>query len=121
MNLMMMLFVSTRFEHKHSKYIKTDNHHCSFVLQTFKNFYSPLDQTFNMANHGAFAPDDDHFKENREYYHNVSMSLYPNFTKCDLDAAIWHFRRKQECYGTGFDIGGLGNSEAFSFGKYFHF
>ena len=74
-----------------------------------------------MANHGAFALDDDHFKENREYYHNVSMSLYPNFTKCDLDAAIWHFRRKQECYGTGFDIGGLGNSEAFSFGKYFHF
>ena len=92
-----------------------------FDLQTFTDFYTPMDTSFNMANHGAFAPDDDFNKPNRDFYHNLSLSLYPDFTKCDLDAATWHFKRREECYLQGFDKGGLGNPEAFSFGNTFDY
>ena len=95
----------------------------TFIFQTFTDFYTPLDKTFNIAQHGAYAPSDDYFEANRNEYHNYSLSLYPDFTKCDLDAANWFLDRKRECYSAtnqAFDefgflgfIASLGNPEAF--------
>lgn len=75
-----------------------------------------------MANHGAYAGDDDTFKANREKIHAIALKKYPDFTKCDIAAANWHFTRQNECYREAnallnpddlSGLGALGNADYF--------
>ena len=96
-----------------------------FDLQTFTDFYDPLDSTFNMASHGAYAGTDDAFKANRDTIHALASAQYADFTKCDIYAANWHFQRQDECYREAnkllnpddlLGLGALGNADFFRTG-----
>ena len=75
-----------------------------------------------MANHGAFASSDDTFKANREKFHALALTQNPDFTKCDIAAANWHFQRQDECFREANELlnpddlnglGALGNADFF--------